>query len=102
MKAKEYADWHLNKGGTIIDIGTAFVKETFQLIKDRKCKTDSAHVAVLREQNDKWRAFAKLTNFDEKGYEFIVKRFSPELHSAWMNYNAAQLAKKQFYKEFLS
>jgi len=81
MKAKDYA--HLFNQSpspeTLSRIGIDFDKETSELVKNRKVKTDQAFLSVLREMDLKWQAFAKLTEGAIKpdGYRIIMKALHP-------------------------
>lgn len=62
MKAKEYhARYQANKtDDELIDIATAMVMETKALAEARHIKEDRAMTAIIREQDEKWKAFVRL------------------------------------------
>lgn len=91
MKAKEYAaQFNSNPtSATLVEIGLAFDKETSELVKNRKVKTDSAFKAVLFEMDTKWQAFARLTNncIKPDGYKIIMSKLHPTTAAfAWPSF----------------
>lgn len=62
MKAKELASRLGNwiDDGSLEDVMFELMKETRNLFENRKCKVDSAFIAVIREQNNKWQAVCRL------------------------------------------
>jgi len=81
MKAKDYARL-FNESPvpeTVSRIGIQFDKETSELVKSRKVKTDQAFLAILKEMDLKWQAFARLTDGAIKpdGYRIIMKALHP-------------------------
>ena len=62
MKAKEYhARYKANPTeDELINIAADMITETKQLAEQRRIKEDRALVAIIREQEDKWKAFVRL------------------------------------------
>lgn len=83
MKAKEYADQYAADPGfeTVYQIAQKFIDELKDIILQRKAKVDSAVLAVFKEQDLKWQAFAALTNFSVKpdGFRILVKEVYPKV-----------------------
>ena len=88
MRAKEYAEL-FNKNRSIenlIEISGRFVKECIEIAETRKAKSDSALIAILNEQDLKWKAFARLIDgVKPDGFEQLVKLQLPEVHKVWKN-----------------
>lgn len=86
MKAKEYAERYRNNRTKeeLINILDCFVKEFFELNEKRKPKSNDAILALFKETNNKWKAFAK--EFEEVPlYAFVkfVIKFMPEIVPFW-------------------
>lgn len=70
MKAKEYADKLLNEkveteeeiSHRVYLIAKEFMQEVFDLCKARNSTSDSCLISVIKEQIDKWAAFARIVN----------------------------------------
>ncbi len=81
-KAKEYAKQYLqaeDKHKVLSDIILEFFDESQELIKIRNAKIDGAIVAIIKELNEKWNAFARRTNGEvkEDGFINLVKSKLP-------------------------
>lgn len=64
----------------LADISAEFVVETGRLIKERRARSVTAGMAVIKEQSDKWKAFARRTGeIKEDGYLIIMRKEFPEL-----------------------
>ena len=86
-KAKDYAKKYNDadeKGKALAEIGEAFLVETVEICKARKCQTDEAHTAVFNEQDRKWKAFARLVDgVDANGFDHLLLEVSPKAWTAW-------------------
>jgi hypothetical protein len=86
MKAKQYAEKlkaDLEKGRepakAVTEILNDFFKEADHLGKMRRVSTDAGLAAILREQSQKWRAFARLvTGIAEDGFYLMVQEIYQE------------------------
>lgn len=96
MKAKEYTnklfefcEGHEDPESVTINasrILILFLKEGQELAESRNARSDEADIAILKEQSDKWRAFAnnvnkhfKLPIIKPTGYkDFVISEY-PEL-----------------------
>jgi hypothetical protein len=87
MKAKEYAEMYKTTP-TIETLGKImgeFIRNTGDLTVGRRCQTADACYAVIDEQDNKWRAFARLVpGVKPGGYLSMMKKELPE--DAWMFY----------------
>ena len=89
MKAKEYYEKYLigltpeNEKEKMWELITAFLAEVVEIQKTRQAKSNSALIAIFREQNQKWNALCKYdSNLKRDGFIEVVKyRFleSPEI-----------------------
>jgi len=71
-KAKEYAEELIpvmktnDKNATLLMVQDIIFKllkdETVELFETRHCKTNDAFIAILKEQNNKFKAIVRLTN----------------------------------------
>jgi hypothetical protein len=61
MKAEELAARYVCSPNidTVINLATEVVLETKAIASKRNVQTDAAMTAILREQEDKWKAFAR-------------------------------------------
>lgn len=85
MKAKEYAQQYNaakteeEKKEAIRKIIVGFVAEVKSLAQARKAVSNSALASIVKEQDDKWRAFARLVEdktVDPDGFKnFNIRRF---------------------------
>ena len=88
MKAKEYADRY-NSGPTdktLVEIACEFDQETASLLKKRGIERNDGFLSVLREMDDKWKAFARRCggNVNEDGYRIVMRQLHPETAAfAW-------------------
>lgn len=82
MKAKDMADMFNNDPDTLAQICQMFVDDTISLTKQRNPKTDSAALAIIREMERKWSAFAERTNGEivANGYEILLRAKAPGLY----------------------
>jgi len=85
MKAKEYAQ-KFNDDRTLTtftEICNDFMRECGELINARSAKTDSAALAIFREQDDKWRAFCGLVpGIRREGFRLLTKEKFPVIFQA--------------------
>lgn len=80
MKAKDYhARYLANKTeDELIDIATAMVLETKEIALKRSIKSDSAMAAILREQDDKWKAFVRLNpGINPSFFKIVLHKLIP-------------------------
>jgi hypothetical protein len=90
VKAKDYAKkYEVNRTAKgLADIIAAFVQEGVELQEARKAYSAAAQYAILNEQDQKWRAFARLVGgVKEDGFEMIVRDHAPEHYEGWRRYN---------------
>jgi hypothetical protein len=90
VKAKDYAKrYEANRTAEgLADIIAAFVQEAVELQKTRKAYSAAAQYAILNEQDQKWRAFARIVEgVKEDGFEMIVRDYAPEHYEGWQRYN---------------
>lgn len=69
MRAKDYFEKHEEKllKGDVKDISDLFIEmieESQEILKQRKCKSNSAVAGIVREMNDKWNAVVAM--FEKK------------------------------------
>jgi len=93
MRAKEYKEKfiHLMAEGATTDeavlaIAASFFEEYNTMVKDRKGSGVVVYNA-LREQNDKWNAFARsLPNYviRKDGFIEVLQKIKPELYGAYI------------------
>ena len=81
-KAKEYAEQYIqasDKMAILGEIVTEFFDESTELIKIRNAKSNESIVAIIRELNEKWNAFANRVNDHilENGFVELVKKRMP-------------------------
>ena len=85
MKADDYAAMYRaepDQRKALIEIGSMFVRETAHLFTARNISDNStAGLAVIREQSEKWKAFARRVNdgIREDGYLIIMRNEFPEI-----------------------
>ena len=85
MKANDYAKLFLeaeDKNESIAEIGGMFFSELTMTMKQRKCQSDSACIAVFKEIDQKWRVFAKLTKTNPAGFQLISKTLMPDFFTS--------------------
>jgi hypothetical protein len=90
MKAKDYAkryrESEIDKDLEISGIALDFLQEIFTLVDARHAKTDSAISAIMDEQDNKWKAFARELPevIIPNGFAYLVKAKMPDMYDAWM------------------
>lgn len=68
------------------DIAIAFHQEAAALMKSRNVKTENAMLSVLREQDLKWKAFARLCpDVKPTAFQAVTHEFVPETRTLWPN-----------------
>jgi len=88
MKAKEYAERYLSaedKRTELVKIAREFILEIRTIAEQRKAKKDMALVAIVKEQEQKWKAFCKRVNdpaIYEDGFMKLFEAQCPGLFSA--------------------
>ena len=86
-KAKDYAAEYLAEPTDKVlgEIAVQFLEEIPELIKARKVSTSSGHLAILEEQDRKWRAFARRLEgiIKPDGFEMLFKAKCPEAYVLW-------------------
>jgi hypothetical protein len=98
MKAKDYAKrYEANRTSeTLADIIASFVQEAVDISEVRQAKSEAAQYAILDEQNQKWRAFARIVgDVKEEGFEMVVKDYAPEHYENWQQYNKRRMTRAQ-------
>jgi len=82
MKAKDMAARYLadRTPENAAKIAYDLVMETSAIATARHCQSNSAMTAVLRECDDKWRAFCRLVSSDEFGCTVNTNGFKLVLH----------------------
>lgn len=87
MKAQQYADLYngmrisIGQAKAEADIAEAFIREMMAASEKRKCLKNRAYLALVKEFNEKWNKFMKLTGVDTK-YDFVVEIFLPPFYAA--------------------
>jgi hypothetical protein len=62
MKAKDYAQRWIDSGKSdagLLEVGKQMIGEIPRLCEQRNAKKSDARIAVFREIDDKWKAFAR-------------------------------------------
>lgn len=68
--------------GAVVSICICFIDEMEQLAKDRKAHFNSAYVAIIKEQDNKWQALCKLEKrLLRDGFLVALKTAMPEFYS---------------------
>ena len=83
LRAKEYAERYKAEGETLEALAKVFwdIFKEFKVIADqRKVTTDTATIAIYRELEQKWKAFARLVNCNPQGFRELIKQQMPELY----------------------
>lgn len=87
MKAKEYAEHYQGDPGTdaLIAIANAFAVEVKSIAEQRHATSDGALIAILDEQDRKWRAFARIVGAEvrEDGFEGYIRITMPTVYARW-------------------
>ena len=82
MRAKEYAEEFRDNPSleTMAEIANAFLRETSELTKGRKCQSREAIFAVLDEQDRKWQSLARLIpGIKPEGYLIVLEQVMPTI-----------------------
>lgn len=85
-KAKDYAKQFQDSPttDTLAIILTAFLHEASELANTRKISSDSAAIAIFREQDNKWRALSRMCpSIPENLFEQYIKDDAPDIYRAW-------------------
>lgn len=85
MKAKEYATQYENDGKTqkaLYRVWLMMFSEFKELAEKRHAESDLAAVAIFKELNLKWQAFARIVNdgIRPDGFVEMTKHKMPELY----------------------
>ncbi|MCI5108718.1 MAG: hypothetical protein MRY49_02625 [Candidatus Pacebacteria bacterium] len=89
MKASDYAKQWIALGSsqsTLPHIMARILEETQTLIDQRGARSERALLAVLREMDQKWKAFARHFpegKVDPMFFRTSIMKNSPELISSW-------------------
>ena len=68
------------------EVAIAFHQEAAALLKSRNVKTEGAMLAVLREQDLKWRAFARICDeVRPTAFQAVTHELVPETRTLWPN-----------------
>lgn len=89
MRAKEYAErYKANRTAQeLADIIAALAEEAVELQRVRQARSEAAQYAILNEQDQKWRAFARIVgDVKEDGFEMVIKKLVPEHYEGWKRY----------------
>jgi len=95
-RAKEYAAQYRNEptDKTLAKIAVAFLAEVAELAKMRHLKKTCGHdalIAILNEQDRKWRTFAEsFAHVRPNGFELIFKEKAPETYALWRGPSAKE------------
>jgi hypothetical protein len=82
MKAKEYAEKYNDAptNETLAEICNSFVNEIGELIESRHARSNSACIAILKEQDQKWVAFSNLVpGIRRNGFRLLIEEFFPAM-----------------------
>lgn len=84
-RAKEYAQRFNDNPDNLGEIAKSFLLECQELVEKRHASTDPAIFAIFNEQNQKWRAFARMVQgVREDGFEIAIKIEMPEwVYQGW-------------------
>jgi len=75
MKAKDYAEQFLKDEQTMSDIDCtskafiAFVDEIIEIKEARSVSTEPGLIAIVKEQDQKWKAFCQIVNKDKPRFK---------------------------------
>lgn len=79
IKAKEYAQRFNDNPDSLGEIVKGFLIECQELAEKRHASTDPAVFAIFNEQNQKWRAFARMVQgVKADGFEIAIQLEMPE------------------------
>lgn len=89
-KAKEQAQQYIDNPTleTMQKIAQEYIRDTGELIKARSCTSNAASRAVIRELDQKWKAFARLANVNPDGYKIALRQVLPDVFKAWLGLDA--------------
>jgi len=83
MKAKEYAKRYIDAGRTNQALGAVWldmIKEFETIANVRHASSNEAGVAIMREIEQKWKAFARIIGeINPDGFRDMLKHISPDL-----------------------
>jgi hypothetical protein len=84
MKAKDYADkYNANPAPEALgQIFMDFLGEIGTIARARNTTSDEGVLAIVDEQDRKWRAFARMTDLPESGFMALLELDMPEIHTA--------------------
>jgi len=86
MRAKEYAEKY-NENPTsknLAYICHEFILESHEIMKSRNITNDRAAIAVLKEQDLKWKSFAShVQGVNRNGFFLAVCKTMPEVGKIW-------------------
>jgi len=86
-KAKEFAaEFKANPNNeTLGKIAMAFLFEVKEIGEVRHAQREGALIAIFKEQDQKWRAFAKLSKgIRPDGFQILVKEKLPFIYERWI------------------
>ena len=91
MKAKDYAQQYNDNPTieTLMTIAVAFVEECQTIRLARNCQTNEAFFAVFEEQDQKWKAFARLVDdgsVADGGFADSLEMFINDAFILWQAY----------------
>jgi len=85
-KAKDYiVEFNANPTGEVlVSIANSFIAEIEEIAEMRHAKSNEAMIAIIIEQDRKWKAFARgIDDIKSDGFENLVKKFFPPIWDAW-------------------
>lgn len=80
MKAADLAEIYTKNrtGETLARLAFNEVKGTAELAKKRKISTNEALIAIIRETDERWRAFSKLCpDVSPEGFKIMLHTMTP-------------------------
>lgn len=86
MKAKDYAKLYQQNQSieTLSEIMTGFLREVAELIQVRNVKTNGGAVAILDEQENKWKAFCRYCpDVRPELFGEFIRHDNPEAYRVW-------------------
>ena len=95
MKAKEYAEMFSSCGKTdqvLFEVWKGMFFEFKEIANKRHAQTDSATLAIFRELDKKWRAFARIAGngIREDGFVKMTEHRCPDLYEEIKKYSGGE------------
>ena len=72
---------------TLVKIACAMDAETSEILKERGIKNDASFLSLLKEQDNKWKAFARrCPDVNPLAFRLVIKKLHPTTAAfAWPN-----------------